>query len=227
MCARLFGFVSRGYVMAKLGLIDAARMMHETYAGTNGNEVVNQIDVAGVQAVLLKNGVLVIPGTNEFSDWFDFNLNMGAAGGGQSHGFEVVAGDSGALWHGGFLEHAQMVYMFAKGARPKFIVGHSLGAASAQIVGMSLRVPTIAFASPQTCRSPERMDHEGWVINICRIDDTVCHVPPKLLGFRTIGSRYWLKPDTLDVGEDHRIDNYAELLALKRVKEQVPEAWPT
>jgi hypothetical protein len=71
------------------------------------------------------------------------------------------------------------------------------------------------------------MEHEGWVINLCRVDDTVCHVPPKLLGFRTIGSRYWLKPDDLSVGEDHSIERYAELLALPRIKERVPQAWPS
>lgn len=211
--------------MGQLALLDAARMIEETYAGRNRADVVNEIDVAGVQAVLLKNGVLVIPGTNELSDWFDFNLNAGENP--DSHGFDVLAGDSGAKWHGGFLEHAQMVYMFAKGVRPKFIVGHSLGAASAQIVGMSLRVPTIAFASPQTCRTRERMEHEGWVINLCRVDDTVCHVPPKLLGFRTIGSRYWLKPDDLNVGEDHSIEHYAALLSQERVRARVPLAWPS
>lgn len=212
--------------MSKLNLLDAARMVAETYARSNKADVATAIDVAGVQAVYLKNGVLVIPGTNEFSDWFDFNLNIGGADVPNGHGFEVVAGDSGTLWHAGFLQHAQMVYMFAKGVQPKFIVGHSLGAASAQIVGMSMRVPTIAFASPQTCRSRERLPNEGWVINVCRIDDTVCHVPPKFLGFRTIGSRYWLQPDEIETGEDHKIHNYEALLRLKRIKDRVPVHWP-
>lgn len=213
--------------MAKISLLDAADMVAENYAGTNGNDIDNTIDVAGVQATFLKNGTLIIPGTNEFSDWFDFSLNFAGNTGTDSHGFEVVQGDSGALWHAGFLEHAQMVYMFAKALKPKFIVGHSLGAASAQIVGMSLRVPTVAFASPQTCRSRARLPNEGWVINICRIDDSVCHVPPKFLGFRTIGSRYWLKPDELDAEEDHKIHNYSDLLKLKRTKDRVPVSWPT
>lgn len=212
--------------MAKISLLDAAQMIAETYAGTNTSKIDNTIDVAGVQATFLKDGTLVIPGTNEFSDWFDFNLNFGVRPV-DGHGFEVVAGDSGALWHGGFLEHAQMVYTFAKALRPKRIVGHSLGAASAQIVGLSLRIPTIAFASPQTCRTRQRLPNEGWVINVCRIDDAVCHVPPKFLGFRTIGSRYWLRPDELDDGEDHKIHNYQELLKLKRIKERVPVDWPS
>jgi len=52
-------------------------------------------------------------------------------------------------------------------------------------------------------------------------------MPPKLLEFRTIGSRYWLKPDELDAEEDHKIHNYEELLKLKRIKERVPTSWPT
>ena len=59
--------------MSKLSLLDAADMIAETYAGSNASQVHTSIDVAGVQAVYLKNGTLVIPGTNEFSDWFDFN----------------------------------------------------------------------------------------------------------------------------------------------------------
>ena len=152
--------------MAKISLLDAADMVAETYAGTNKSDIETSIDVAGVQAVYLKNGTLVIPGTNEFADWFDFNLKFGNTSTVEGHGLEVVPGDSGALWHAGFLEHAQMVYMFAKGVRPKFIVGHSLGAASAQIVGMSLRVPTVAFASPNTCRTRDRMQNDltGWFL---------------------------------------------------------------
>lgn len=212
--------------MDKLSLLEATDLIEASYSGTNSTDIHTEIDIQGVQAQYLTSGILVIPGTNEFSDWFDFNLNVNAPNAPESHGFEVIAGDSGALWHAGFLEHAQIVYTFAKGLRPKFIVGHSLGAASAQIVGSSLGVPTIAFASPRTCRSPTRLRNEGWVVNICRVDDTVCHVPPKFLGFRTVGSRYWMQPDAPDEEEDHRIDNYRELLRLKRIRDRVPESWP-
>ncbi|SIS83110.1 hypothetical protein SAMN05421759_104138 [Roseivivax lentus] len=211
--------------MAGLKVLDAADLIRDAYANDLGDRVQTAIDIRGVQAYFLKDGTLVIPGTNEFSDWFDFNLRFGNVDV-QGHGFEVVPGDSGTLWHGGFLEHAQIVYTFAKGLRPKFIVGHSLGAASAQIVGASLAVPSIAFASPKTCRSRQRMPGEGWVLNICRIDDAVCHVPPSFLGFRTIGSHYWLTPPEADADEDHRIHNYKELLRLARVKERVPTEWP-
>ena len=211
--------------MSTLSVMTAAEMIRDAYADALGARVDTSIDIRGVQAHYMKDGTLVIPGTNEFSDWFDFNLQFG----GQpmnGHGFEVVPGDSGTLWHGGFLEHAQIVYTFAKGLRPQFIVGHSLGAASAQIVGASLGIPAIAFAAPKTCQSRGRMHGEGWVLNICRVDDTVCHVPPSFLGFRNVGSLYWLTPDEVHPGEDHKIEHYMELLTLPRVQERVPMRWP-
>ena len=80
----------------------AAEMIRDAYADALGARVDTSIDIRGVQTHYMKDGTLVIPGTNEFSDWFDFNLQFG----GQpmnGHGFEVVPGDSGTLWHGGFL----------------------------------------------------------------------------------------------------------------------------
>lgn len=213
--------------MAQISVLDACDMIEASYDGTNSSEIEHKIDIRGVQAQYLKSGVLVIPGTNEFTDWFDFNLNMqGAMVDG--HGFEVIPGDSGSMWHAGFLEHAQIVYTFAKALNPKFVVGHSLGAASAQIVGTSLKVPTIAFASPQTLRGrpTNRLPNEGWVVNFCRTDDTVCHVPPRFLGFRTLGSRYWLSAEEPNVGEDHRITNYRDILKTTKVQERVPMQWP-
>lgn len=212
--------------MAKTKLIDAAGIMQATYNGANAAEVEVRLDVRGVQAVYLKSGVLVIPGTNELADWYDFNFNV-ADGSALSFGFEVVAGDSGVMWHAGFLEHAQMVFAFAKALKPKLIIGHSLGAASAQIVGMSLKTPTIAFASPRVLRRADPIAGEGWVVNICRVDDSVCHVPPPFLGFRHVGSRYWLTSDEVNPGEDHRIGKYIALMGRKAVADRLPATWPT
>lgn len=210
--------------MARTRLIDAAATMQAVYDGTGSADVQMRIDIRGVQAVYLKDGTLVIPGTNELADWFEFNFNLVSPTDG--HGFEVVPGDSGAQWHAGFLEHAQTVYAFAKPLQPKLIVGHSLGAASAQIVGLSLRVPTIAFASPRTHRGKTRLAGEGWVVNICRADDSVCHVPPNFLGFRHIGSVYWIAPEQIEDGIDHGVDHYIALLGAEKAKSRLPATWP-
>lgn len=212
--------------MAKMPIAEAAATMLATYDKRNGADIAEQIDVNGVQAVFLKNKILVIPGSNEFSDWFEFNLNVFHNSTSDVHGFEVIAGDSGTLWHAGFLEHARMVYVFAKALKPKWIIGHSLGAGSAQIVGSSLKVPTIAFASPRTYRGAHKINGEGWIVNICRMDDTVCHVPPDFLGFRHVGSRYWISPDAPVDGDRHRISEYISILGLARNKSHVPDNWP-
>lgn len=207
-------------------LLEAAHVVQDIYKNPNSRDVEEQIDINGVQAYVLKGGILVIPGTNEFSDWFDFNFDVFDSGGSESHGFSVVSGDSGVKWHAGFLEHAQYVYAFAKPQKLKLVIGHSLGAASAQIVGWSLGLPTIAFASPKTCRGVSKLDGTEKVLNLCRSDDTVCHVPPGFLRFKHVGKTIWMNPDGIDFGEDHRIDEYIEIMKEPRFKELLPKSWP-
>ena len=160
------------------------------------------LNVMGVQAYLTEDKVLVIPGTNEKSDWFKFNFKVGRG--------------STRTWHKGFLAHAQTVYGFAKSLEPRLIVGHSLGAASAQIVGYSLQVPTIAFASPKPLVKGLEIPHNKWTMiqNICREDDLVCALPPN---FQHVGFVNWLAPKKHHWGEDHRIDNYVD--AMKEANE--------
>ncbi|MCT8161206.1 hypothetical protein [Pseudoruegeria sp. SHC-113] len=209
--------------MAKLKLSDAAETMRQIYYDPAAAEVQVSLDIRGVQVYFLKNGTLVIPGTNEFSDWFEFNFDVFGT---EGHGFEVAHGDSGAVWHAGFLEHAQTVFSFAKPLKPKFIIGHSLGAASAQIVGSSLRVPTVAFASPRTNRGEKRFSGAGWVLNICRVDDTVCHVPPPFMGFQHVGSVRWMMPDEANPGQDHRIHEYIDCMAMEQNAKRIESHWP-
>ncbi|NIZ09844.1 hypothetical protein [Pseudooceanicola sp. HF7] len=203
--------------------IQAAETMERIYAGTDHPDVVEQIDLNGVQAVYLSDGTLVIPGTNEPSDWTRFNFNLF---GDARHGFATLTGDSGTAWHAGFLAHAQMVYAFAKPLKPRCIIGHSLGAGSAQIVGASLKVPTIAFAAPRPRRHNSRLAGEDHVLNICRTDDTVCHVPFNFLGFRHVGGTSWISPEVVNEGEDHRIANYLDLMRDPVLSRRMPKTWP-
>ena len=102
-----------------MNVLEAAELVRTVYYEKNASRIRHQIDVKGVQAAFLEGEILVIPGTNEFSDWFRFNFDVYDLFGGESEGFEVSRGDSGARWHAGFLEHAQTVYAFAKPLRPK------------------------------------------------------------------------------------------------------------
>lgn len=192
---------------------DAAKLIQKSYDKKHGAALRASFDVGGAQADLLKDGTLVIPGTNELSDWRDFNMDTGA-------------GDSGRKWHRGFLRHAQLVYTFAKGAGAKRVVGHSLGAASAQIVAPSLGLPAICFASPRPLRSKARFKGEHRVLNICRHDDTVCHLPFPFLGFRQVGKVHWVSANLEDDGH-HRIKDYvSHLKSGATVRPKLPSAWP-
>ena len=203
--------------------IQAAEIMAQVYQEAASADIAESIDVNGVQAVFLSDGTLVIPGTNEPSDWTKYNFNLF---GDARTGFTTVAGDSGTAWHAGFLAHARMVYAFAKPLRPKVIIGHSLGAGSAQIVGASLGVPTIAFAAPRPRRRNARLEGEKFVLNLCRTDDTVCHVPFNFLGFRHVGGVAWMSPDEVNDGEDHRIDHYMDLMRSATWAARLPQSWP-
>ncbi|MGX9856428.1 hypothetical protein ACR03S_13445 [Limimaricola variabilis] len=212
--------------MKTLDVSEAARIIERMDGGLDGPDVVETIDLKGVQAAMLKRGILYIAGTNEFSDWFEFNFDFIHDRAPDAHGFRMAAGDSGAIWHAGFLEHARIVYAFAKPQKPAFIIGHSLGGASAQIVGASLGVPSLSFGSPRTHLGGAHFGREGFVLNICRTDDTLCHLPPRFFGFRHVGSVHWLSPPAGEVEEGHSIASYAELLEAGPLPPGFPEAWP-
>jgi hypothetical protein len=206
-------------------VIDAARIMAAGYAPRGRLDVTRSLDEGGVQAHFLADGTLVVPGTNERTDWVSFNLRA-LPRASRALASALRRGASGARWHGGFLSHAEIVYEFAKPLRPERMIGHSLGAASAQIAGASLGIPVIAFASPRTKHGDRRFPNEGWVLNVNRRDDKVGWIPPSGFGFRHLGSVYALEPPTPNIGIDHAMDHYIALLRHPRAGRRVPRVWP-
>ena len=193
-------------------LTTAADLVQRAYDGKLGALQVNEIDHDGAQAMMLRDGTLVIPGTNEKSDWSNFNFNVGK-------------GEAGRTWHAGFLKHAMAVYPFGKGAGAKLVIGHSLGAASAQIVAASLGIPAICFASPRPLRGQSRVKGEHRVLNVCRADDPVCSLPLPLLGFRQIGKVCWLRPSDPDEPGGHNLKSYLKIMKTGKSKPDLPEEW--
>ena len=172
----------------------AANLIDQAYKGTLVYS--HSLDVDGVQAYLTPDGVLVVPGTNERRDWFLYN-------------FKVGRGET-SEWHEGFLNHAKVVYPFAKLHNPNMITGHSLGAASVQIL-FNLHIDTLAFASPRTFKGTQEQAEAltTHVINICREDDIVTGVPKRL---KHVGEVIWCEPNKHHWGEDHRIDKYIDIM---------------
>lgn len=192
-------------------VIDAARLMANAYYDKTALAADDTISLAGMEAHFVRStGVLLIEGTNSLQDWFQYNFNLFVS-------TDVARGDSGALYHAGFYNHAMRAYAFAKPFRAdiRVVIGHSLGAASAQIVGPSLGKPTVSFASPRPLLRGEPVN-PSLVTNFCRDDDLICRLPPGafggLIGYQHIGAVVGLVPAAPHVGEDHRIDEYVEIL---------------
>ncbi|MEM8554030.1 MAG: hypothetical protein AAGF71_04285 [Pseudomonadota bacterium] len=211
-------------------IMAAAKRMERVYENPDHEKVVERIENRGVQAYFYEDKTLVIPGTNEKLDWIDFNLEAFNFIGKDPQIFATKMGDSGAFeWHAGFLEHAHTVFTFANILKPKMIIGHSLGAASAQIVGSSMRVPTLAFASPRTLRakrSAARPSGSNFVLNMLRTDDLVCDVPPRWLGFTHVGQVVRMNPKGIHWGEDHQMEHYIEAMTDEAVKPKLDNILP-
>ncbi len=193
-------------------LTQAADLIEKAYDNKLGNLQRTRIDLDGAQAAILTDGTLVIPGTNEMRDWSDFNLKHSK-------------GDSGRIWHGGFLAHAKIIYPFAKGAGAKRVLGHSLGAASAQIVAASLGVPAICFASPRPLRGKSRFKGEHRILNVCRFDDTACHLPFPFLGYRQLGKVHWVSPREQQSAGSHKLKDYLRAMAKGKSNPVLPDSW--
>jgi len=190
----------------------AAELIQKAYDDDLGGIERARINIDGAQAMVLSDGTLVIPGTNEMSDWSEFNLVH-------------AKGDSGRIWHGGFLKHAKIVYSFAKGAGVKRVLGHSLGAASAQIVAASLGVPAICFASPRPIRGKSRFTGEHRILNVCRYDDTACHLPFVFLGYRQLGKVCWVSPREQQSAGSHKLKDYLRAMDRGKSNPKLPDSW--
>lgn len=188
---------------------------------------------------LTHDGVLIITGSNNLKDYLWYNLRPLRTLSRFRKLPELDRLTSELLpvhaYHGGFLLHAARVLQFLGRDRPSFIIGHSLGAASAQILGTALNVPTIAFASPQVVKrrflkaAPFReADHPQWaVFNIAWKQDLVAR-GYRQTGLRCLGHRKLLDMECWNLGIAHFVEDYLRLLegdASKGPARAVPEHW--
>ena len=210
--------------MRTMDLMDAARLVENAYKGRAHLPPVRmEIDEGHVEAFLLSDNTLVIPGSNELIDYTKSNLVTGR----QKISWNEMGKASGnAIWHKGFAGHAATIANKLGRAKPTFIIGHSLGAAAAQILGCIYGVPAIGFASPMPRRGAGKLQHEGLVLNVVRNDDTVCRMPPKQFGFRRIGNTEVMKPVSVNRGEDHSMTQYIKLMKIERAAGKIVKSWP-
>lgn len=173
-------------------IAEAADLIRAAHDRPLGNRLAKGFKRLGARACFPRDFMLVIPGTNEAGDWGDFNLATGS-------------GDSGRGRHAGFLGHARIVCGFARGAGPKRVLGHSLGAAQAQIAAASPHLPALCLALPRPPSGKKRFRAKGGIVNLCRIDDVVCHLPSAFLRFRHLGRVHRIRPRGAAPEGPHRV----------------------
>lgn len=207
-----------------MDVLDAANLVQSSYKWRKhvpGNA--KSIGRGHVQAYLMADHTLVIPGSGELKDYTRSNLVVSQT----KMKWPAMGRAAGnAIWHKGFAQHALVIVDALGGRKPKIIIGHSLGAAAAQILGCILGLPAIGFASPMPLKGQTLLHHEHKILNVVRNDDLVCRVPPAKLGYRRVGNTEVMHPKRVHIGEDHSMKQYITLMKIERNEGLIVRRWP-
>lgn len=214
----------------------AAKMVEASYAlfkrpvlrNSLRPAIKDMLDENHVQAVFLKQNILVIPGTNSVADWAMFNLRALNIGGKRYRMNDTLTDTWGGLnitWHQGFMRHAKVIadWMRRSGHRPKYIMGHSLGAAATQILVRTHDVPGIAFAAPRVTRGTAVPPPASKCLCLNRIDDNVCALPTT---FEHLGHVHEGEGARRFLRFDHAMSQYRNMVAAQQRAGLLGTRWP-
>lgn len=179
--------------------------------------------VEDVEAHLLTDDTLLIPGSNSVMDYIRFNLRIQRLG---KRRLRMASGTGPPIsWHQGFLAHAKIVqdWLMESGHAPSFLIGHSLGAASAQILSAGWNVPAVVFAAPRPCRTASARTAARRCLCINRTDDRVCTLPG---GFHHLGRVAVCRPRAPSPGLDHSMTHYIQTVKEGLAAGTLPAVWP-
>ncbi|MEM6311340.1 MAG: hypothetical protein AAF754_14960 [Pseudomonadota bacterium] len=207
----------------------AAELAEASYSGKSAAVIKSQfkaaLDEDDVQAVLLTDDTLLIPGSNSINDYLRYNLRV--RGLFRRNRLKMVSRVKGApvTWHQGFLAHAKIVqdWLLRKNYTPTFIIGHSLGAASAQILSAGYGIPAIGFAAPRPSRTASARAAADKCLLVNRTDDNVCTLPG---GFHHLGDVRAIKPRAPNFGMDHNMGHYRRAVEEGITARKLPQRWP-
>ena len=199
-----------------------------THSKTKNLEVISRDEQKNddVQAHYLpQKQILLIPGTNSLADWRRYNTRVVRIGSKRLKFSKNTTerGLANAIWHQGFMAHARAVqqWQMANKFPIRFIIGHSLGAASAQILCKCYPIYGIGFAAPRTRPFDKPLRNDKLCLLINRHDDTVCGVPDQ---FHHCGVVHQMTPRR-KIGMDHSMPNYIAALPKAISDGQVPRKW--
>ncbi|MBV7408907.1 MULTISPECIES: lipase family protein [Roseobacteraceae] len=190
--------------------------------------VKDKLDKNHVQAVFLKQNILLIPGSNSVGDYVKFNLRVLNFGGKKYRLNDELTDKWGAhdvIWHQGFMRHAKVIadWMQVKRYRPKYIIGHSLGAAATQILVRTHDVPGIAFAAPRVTRGIVQPAPASKCLCLNRNDDKVCDLPGS---FQHLGEVHAGEGERRFLRFDHQMDRYQEMVTAQQAAGHLGTHWP-
>lgn len=227
----------------------AARMMADAYGfspasqtdteraftKTHGLRVVKRCTEPGVEAYMLDNRCLLIPGSNSLADYLRFNLRVWGLGKRrlsfreeakrQKVDTRTRLGFSRTRWHQGFFRHANTIRTWIGDTPddwPTMIIGHSLGAASAQILSKTWSAPAIGFAAPRPRKASGPIVLDELSLSICRDDDIVCFLPSS---FHRMGKTADLIHKNPSGGLNHNMPAYLDALAHPAPGVKIPNVW--
>ena len=205
--------------------LEAAELIQTAYERPADLPAARHLSIQGAEGHVLRDGTLVIPGTNQRSDWLNYNFQVHVQPQMRIEWLTMVPRAQLKYWHMGFMRHAENLLRHLP-RPPTRIVGHSLGGAAAQILGCHFGVPTITFGAPRVYNRKARRRNEAHIICYCRDDDRVGRVPTRVTGFRQLGHLAEIRPRRRNLGEDHRIDKYIEVLNDPVCMEGIALDWP-
>ncbi|UWQ92407.1 peptidoglycan-binding protein [Rhodobacteraceae bacterium M382] len=224
--------VKISYTVKKQGV----EAVNKTLKQDHGVWITSQCPVKGVEAYLLNNRCLLVPGSNSFWDYAKFNfrlLNLGMPRLGfgsrnKTKGFgrgTAPPDKNGIIWHQGFLTHANHISKWIGNNPehwPRLVVGHSLGAASAQILSTIWTAPSIGFAAPRILKSKAPSTYRNLSLSICRTDDLVCRFPR---GFERLGASRTLIHKSPRKGLNHNMAAYIDAMHNRISGLGIPDHW--
>ncbi len=210
--------------------------INETLRNDFGTSVIRSCPAKGVEAYMLSNRVLLVPGSNSLWDYAKFNfrlLNIGKSRLRLKWRRDKTAKEDtkthkdshGLVWHQGFFTHANHVNKWIGTNRanwPRLIIGHSLGAASAQVLSTIWSAPSIGFAAPRILQSSATPEFENLSLSICRNDDIVCRYPS---GFERLGRSEELIHKKRRRGLNHNMKSYIDALNNQADGLNIPTYW--
>ncbi|WP_368185091.1 hypothetical protein [Aestuariibius sp. HNIBRBA575] len=201
--------------MPSMSIKDAAILAEASYSpsGINSPRILHSCPDADVQGHFLDGDILLLPGSNSIRDYIRFNLrvlNLGNVKLALS-GDKTEKGTSGTTWHQGFLSYSRVLTTWLSGLnkKPKLIIGHSLGAASAQILCRTYGAPAICFAAPRPKFIKGAVKHDEKLLIINRSDDLVPGMPPS---FSHMGKIHLLSPAKKRRFPAHAMKHYRSIL---------------